>query len=168
MASGDLQQPPPVSSTTNSHYNAFALTLSNKSNSRPAALSVQGFGPSHPAVSLSCNATLPCVDPQLLPPPSFRVDPTPRSLLRHKCTVEGCPKDYKYKGDRDRHFHSHLAPRFLCPVPRCKFSEQGFHRKDHFMKHLKTHPNLPQAWIDEARKTKPEQYVFTALHPILH
>ncbi|MCJ1249261.1 hypothetical protein MMC30_006484 [Trapelia coarctata] len=50
-----------------------------------------------------------------------------------------CGKAYARKGDMERHARSHEPPGLWCVVEGCRFQVKGFHRKDKFADHLKTH-----------------------------
>lgn len=88
-----------------------------------------------------------------LQPPALGVAPITIASSRFKCAH--CEKHYKNKGDLDKHIVSHGPTLFRCPVNVCHYHERGFHRKDHFIKHLSTHM-LPPGWIDAAKAMQPK------------
>jgi hypothetical protein len=63
-----------------------------------------------------------------------------KSSLLSQC--QECDRAFRYPKDLERHkrsLHVGLSCRWFCPHSVCKFSGQGFSRKDKFFQHIRTH-----------------------------
>ena len=113
---------------------------------------MSGTMPHNAQFHLTTNVTL----------PNNNVPTAESSQRGYKCLLVTCTKIYKNKGDMERHLLTHGPPLFWCPVLGCKFNEKGFHRKDHHIKHLRTHP-LPKSWIQAEKSLSPKDFVCMTL-----
>ena len=79
---------------------------------------------------------------------------TPSRMRRFRCPYHPCTREFATRNDLERHLATpqhrndvedweERANRYKCPATACKFGENGFARKDHYKRHMRTmHPSL--------------------------
>lgn len=103
--------------------------------------------------------------------PSTEIPKHPISPSKHSRTFsqersraaqcEDCGRSFTLRKDLARHSRSiHVRQRFLCPVPGCRYGNEGFPRKDKLLQHLRTHSETERAiaqhrsWSDYSLKSE--------------
>lgn len=71
--------------------------------------------------------------------------------LPYKCPSADCPRSFKRKGDRNRHFTRHIAVAtiFVCPIEECPRQDANvaFPRKDKLMDHVVAAHKIPRSEV---------------------
>lgn len=121
---GRLAPPTPISDRRFSRRSSLATTTAT--------------GSSHSCPSEGCERTFP--SPSALAHHQRYHD----GARKHVCSI--CANRFLFLKDLKRHFRIHGQERHIfCNIAGCKYQHEGFYRKDHLKRHMKTHLLAPPA-----------------------